>query len=158
MAEAIYLDGVRDKNVMQLKKLNTFFFPVRYNDKYYADAIASADFSKLAYFSDVCVGSIACRLEKKEGGVMSIYIMTLGVLAPYRRLGIGTKMLKHVLNLSEKQNNISDIYLHVQTNNEDAIAFYKKSGFEIVDTIQNYYENISPPDCYVLRKEVHAKK
>ncbi|XP_042373674.1 N-alpha-acetyltransferase 50-like [Zingiber officinale] len=74
------------------------------------------------YFSDVCVGSIACRLEKKEGGAVSIYIMILGVWAPYRRLGIGTKLLKHVLNLSEKQNNISDIYLHVLTNNEDAIA------------------------------------
>jgi hypothetical protein len=41
------LDGLRDKNVMQLKKLNTALFPVRYNDKYYQDAIASKDFSKL---------------------------------------------------------------------------------------------------------------
>ncbi|KAG6476009.1 probable N-acetyltransferase san [Zingiber officinale] len=157
MAAVISLDGVRDKNVMQLKKLNTVLFPVHYNDKYYADAIASADFTKLAYFSDICVGSIACRLEK-IGGAMSVYIMTLGVLAPYRGLGIGTTLLKHVLDLSEKKNNISKIYLHVQTNNEDAIAFYKKFGFEIVDTIYNYYANISPPDCYVLSKEVHAKK
>lgn len=63
-----------------------------------------------------------------------------------------------MLDLSEKKKNISKIYLHVQTNNEDAIAFYKKFGFEIVDTIHNYYANISPPDCYVLSKEVHAKK
>ena len=41
------LDGLRDKNVMQLKKLNTALFPVRYNAKYYQDAIASKDFSKL---------------------------------------------------------------------------------------------------------------
>lgn len=41
------LDGLRDKNVMQLKKLNMALFPVRYNDKYYQDAIASKDFSKL---------------------------------------------------------------------------------------------------------------
>ena len=41
------LDGLRDKNVMQLKKLNTALFPVRYNNKYYQDAIASKDFSKL---------------------------------------------------------------------------------------------------------------
>lgn len=150
-AERTSLDGVRDKNVMQLKKLNTALFPVRYNEKYYQDAIASKDFSKLAYFSDICVGAIACRLEKKEGGAVRVYIMTLGVLAPYRGLGIGTKLLNHVFDLSAKQN-ISEIYLHVQTNNDDAIAFYKKFGFEITQTIHNYYMNITPPDCYVLMK------
>ncbi|KAE8701039.1 Detected protein of confused Function [Hibiscus syriacus] len=44
---AISLDGVRDKNVMLLKKLNTAIFPVRYNEKYYADALASGKFTKL---------------------------------------------------------------------------------------------------------------
>lgn len=47
---AISLDGVRDKNLMQLKKLNTVLFPVRYNDKYYADALASGEFTKLGWF------------------------------------------------------------------------------------------------------------
>ncbi|KAK9149752.1 hypothetical protein Scep_008509 [Stephania cephalantha] len=150
---AISLDGVRDKNVMQLKKLNTALFPVRYNDKYYSDAIAAAEFTKLAYFSDICVGAIACRLEKAENGAIRVYIMTLGVLAPYRGLGIGTKLLNHVLDLCPKRN-ILDIYLHVQTNNEDGINFYKKFGFEITDTIENYYANISPPDCYVLTKVI----
>ncbi|KAK1665572.1 hypothetical protein QYE76_053731 [Lolium multiflorum] len=145
------LDGLRDKNVMQLKKLNTALFPVRYNDKYYQDAIASKDFSKLAYYSDICVGAIACRLEKKEGGAVCVYIMTLGVLAPYRGLGLGTKLLNHVFDLCAKQN-IPEIYLHVQTNNDDAIAFYKKFGFEITETIYQYYKNITPPDCHVLTK------
>ncbi|MBA0553860.1 hypothetical protein Golob_013003, partial [Gossypium lobatum] len=104
-----------------------------------------------AYFSDICVGSIACRLEKKEGGAIRVYIMTLGVLAPYRGLGIGTRLLNHVLDLCSKQK-IPEIYLHVQTNNEDAINFYKKFGFEITETIKNYYTNIDPPDCFVLTK------
>ncbi|KAG6739324.1 N-alpha-acetyltransferase 50-like [Populus alba x Populus x berolinensis] len=154
---SISLDGVRDKNVMQLTKLNVALFPVRYNEKYYADALASGDFTKLAYYSDICVGAIACRLEKKEGGAVRVYIMTLGVLAPYRRLGIGTKLLNHVLDLCSKQN-ISEIYLHVQTNNEDALNFYKKFGFEITDTIQNYYTNITPPDCYLLTKLITQTK
>lgn len=47
----ISLDGVRDKNIMQLKKLNTALFPVRYNDKYYADALTSGEFTKLGSFS-----------------------------------------------------------------------------------------------------------
>ncbi|KAL0297311.1 UNVERIFIED_CONTAM: N-alpha-acetyltransferase 50 [Sesamum radiatum] len=148
---SISLDGVRDKNLMQLKKLNTALFPVRYNDKYYADALASGEFTKLAYYCDICVGSIACRLEKKEGGAVRVYIMTLGVLAPYRGLGVGSKLLNHVLDLCMKQN-IGEVYLHVQTNNEDAIKFYKKFGFEITETIHNYYTNITPPDCYVVTK------
>ncbi|KAJ7966137.1 N-alpha-acetyltransferase 50 [Quillaja saponaria] len=150
---SISLDGVRDKNLMQLKKLNVALFPVRYNEKYYADALASGEFTKLAYYSDICVGGIACRLEKKEGGAVCVYIMTLGVLAPYRGLGIGTRLLNHVLDLCSKQN-ISEVYLHVQTNNEEAISFYKKFGFEITETIQNYYTNITPPDCYVLSKQI----
>ncbi|KAL5064810.1 hypothetical protein RYX36_026547 [Vicia faba] len=114
---SISVDGVRDKNIMQLKKLNLAFFPIRYNDKYYSDALASADSTKLAYYSDICVGAISCRLEKKEG-----------VLAPYYGLGIGTKLLNHVFDLCSKQN-ISEVYLHVQTNNEEAINFYKKFEF-----------------------------
>ncbi|KAE8725916.1 N-alpha-acetyltransferase 50 [Hibiscus syriacus] len=77
--------------------------PVRYNEKYYADALASGEFTKIAYYSDICVGSIACWMEKKEGGAICVYIMTLGVLAPYRGLGIGTKLLNHVLELCLKQ-------------------------------------------------------
>ncbi|KAG8051392.1 hypothetical protein GUJ93_ZPchr0001g31774 [Zizania palustris] len=104
-----------------------------------------------AYYSDICVGAIACRLEKKEGGAVCVYIMTLGVLAPYRGLGIGSKLLNCVLDLCEKQD-VPEIYLHVQTNNDDAISFYKKFGFEITKTIEKYYKNIMPPDCYVLTK------
>ncbi|PHT89480.1 N-alpha-acetyltransferase 50 [Capsicum annuum] len=97
---------------MQLKKINIAIFPARYNDKYYTDSIASGDFTRLAYYNDICVGSIAYRLKKKEGGPLRVYTMTLGVLAPYRGLGTGIKLLNHVLDLCAKQN-MSDIYLHV---------------------------------------------
>ncbi|KAF2560328.1 hypothetical protein F2Q70_00014220 [Brassica cretica] len=143
---SLSLDGVRDKNMMQLKKLNTVLFPVRYNDK---DVFFFFCFFS-AYYSDICVGAIACRLETK-GGTMRVYIMTLGVLAPYRGIRIGSKLLNHVLDMCTKQN-VSEIYLHVQTNNDDAIKFYKKFGFDITDTIPDYYINIEPRDCYVLTK------
>ncbi len=45
-----------------------------------------------AYFNDVVVGAVCCRIET-EGDQKKIYIMTLGVLAPYRQLGIGDMLL-----------------------------------------------------------------
>ncbi|RRT68961.1 hypothetical protein BHM03_00010833 [Ensete ventricosum] len=155
MAAAITLDGVRDKNVMQLKKLNAALFPVRYNDKYYADALASGDFTKLGpsqllpLLSWVAATISYLIIEKK------IVYLTSWVGQDCGWCFAGTKLLSHVLDVSCKQN-ISEVYLHVQTNNDDAIALYKKLGFEIVDTIQNYYMNISPPDCYVLSKSIIA--
>ena len=58
----------------------------------------------------------------------------LGCLAPYRRLGIGTQMLDHVMEIVEKDGNFDSVLLHVQVNNDSAIKFYKRSGFDIVET------------------------
>jgi ribosomal protein S18 acetylase RimI-like enzyme len=59
-----------------------------------------------------------------------------------------------VLNLCKERTSIEEIYLHVQVNNEAAIAFYKKYGFEIIQEVKNYYKRIDPPDCYVLQKKL----
>lgn len=44
-----------------------------------------------AYFNDLVVGAVCCRVEVNNDQ-KKLYIMTLGVLAPYRRLGIGMKV------------------------------------------------------------------
>jgi ribosomal protein S18 acetylase RimI-like enzyme len=84
--------------------------------------------------------------------------MTLTTLPAYRRRKVGSQLLEYVLREASKDITIRDIYLHVQTSNVAALDFYKGSGFEQGEMIANYYKNIQPPDCYVLRKEnVHVK-
>lgn len=91
-----------------------------------------------AYFNDIAVGAVCCRVDHSQNQ-KRLYIMTLGCLAPYRRLGIGelhkmeeklwgffpfselfflivllpagTKMLNHVLNICEKDGTFDNIYL-----------------------------------------------
>ena len=42
-----------------------------------------------AYHNDVLVGAIGCRLESAEEGSKRLYIILLGVLAPYRGMLTG---------------------------------------------------------------------
>uniref|UniRef100_A0A1I8FDS6 N-terminal methionine N(alpha)-acetyltransferase NatE n=1 Tax=Macrostomum lignano TaxID=282301 RepID=A0A1I8FDS6_9PLAT len=100
--------------------------------------------------------AVCCRIQS-EAGQRRLYIMTLGCLAPYRELGVGTKLLEYVFEICSRDKNIDNIFLHVQTSNEGALAFYKKFGFEIVDTAYNYYKRIVPPDAYVLQKNLVAQ-
>jgi ribosomal protein S18 acetylase RimI-like enzyme len=149
----VVLGPVRENYVAQLKLLNQAIFPVRYQESFYKDCLAAGDVTQLAFYQDVLVGAVACRLEAPPGGAEGkgkLYIMTLGVLSPYRGQGVGRRLLMHTLAEARKQNQASEVYLHVQTNNDDAVNFYKKHDFEITETIKGYYRKIDPPDCYVL--------
>jgi N-alpha-acetyltransferase 50 len=43
---------------------------------------------------------------------------------------------------------------HVQVSNKDAISFYEKFGFNIVERKENYYKRIEPADAFVVQKNL----
>ena len=43
---------------------------------------------------------------------------------------------------------------HVQVSNDDALEFYQKFSFQVVDTKEQYYKRIDPPHAYVLQKDL----
>jgi N-alpha-acetyltransferase 50 len=151
-----------ERNLMQLQVLNGAIFPVKYNDKFYKDALAAPpDFVRLAHHCDLLVGAVCCRREPRPADDPApgakLYIMTLGVLAPYRERGIGRRLLTYVLEnalASEAAADVTEIYLHVQVDNDEALSFYEHFGFSIKERIPNYYRRIEPADCYYVRKVV----
>jgi len=147
----VELGEITSHNIKQLKRLNQYIFPISYNDKFYKDVIEVGELAKYAFFNDVVVGSVCCRVDVLDG-VRRLYIMTLGCLAPYRRRGVGSKLVQHVLDICKKDPEYQSVFLHVQVNNESAIRFYRNFGFEIVDTKKHYYKKIEPSDAYVLSK------
>jgi len=168
---------VTEKNIGQLRVLNVAIFPVRYNDKFYADLVDHIPLCTYAYHCDMLIGAVCCRVEPPKtllprqpdqpaptlsqlasSTQTRLYIMTLGVLAPYRKLGIGQKLLDFALKICKDRPQIDSIYLHVQTSNQAAIDFYKRNGFQILETIENYYKKIDPPHCYVVYKNLRTPK
>jgi len=182
----VRIGDVTKDNFNQLRKLNQVVFPVRYSESFYTNIQHPdvAPITKLAWHSDVVVGGICCRFEAAapspataasaeateeknnkpaaastaSGSEKRIYIMTLGVLAPYRGRGIGSTLLRQIVEYAESHADVAEVFLHVQTCNEEALTFYKRHGFEIVSKIDNYYKKLDPPDCYVVSKKfVHVK-
>ncbi|KAI9144085.1 acyl-CoA N-acyltransferase [Paraphysoderma sedebokerense] len=160
----IALGEINKNNVNQIRTLNSVIFPVTYNDKFYKDILEVGEYAKMAYYNDICVGGVCCRKEPitpastpssggKDKDSYKLYIMTLGVLAAYRRLGIGTDLLNHILTHAQSDPKAAEVWLHVQTSNTDALDFYKKHGFEVKETVKDYYKNISPTDAYILVKK-----
>jgi N-alpha-acetyltransferase 50 len=143
-----------EKSVEQLRCLNADIFPVKYNDKFYTEALASpSDLVRLAFVGDQLVGAVCCRRERPsaDSSAPRVYIMTLGVLAPYRDLGIGRGLLEHVLAAADGDG-YAEVYLHVQVGNDDALAFYEHFGFSVKERIPNYYKRIQPADCLYVHK------
>ena len=64
----------------------------------------------------------------------------------------GSELLRQALDAVAKLSDVKEVYLHVWTANDDARRFYERHGFEVAETVPNYYRVISPPDCFVLRK------
>jgi hypothetical protein len=64
--------------------------------------------------TDMLVGGVACRYERGEGGACRLYVMSLGVLAPYRGRGVGQRLLVRALTEAQREGSASDAYLHVQ--------------------------------------------
>lgn len=106
----IELGDVTPHNIKQLKKLNSVVFPVLYNDRFYIDVLEAGELAKLAYYNDIVVGAVCCRVDASDN-LRRIYIMTLGCLCAYRRLGIGTAMFRHILEFVNKDGNFDSIFL-----------------------------------------------
>jgi ribosomal protein S18 acetylase RimI-like enzyme len=147
--------NVTEKNVEQLRLLNTTIFPVRYNDDFYKKVYKHPKLAQFALYNDTPIGAVAGRIEEdKESGLNTqLYIMTLGVLEPYRRCGVGDQLLKYITETVKTDSEFQDlltVVLHVQTSNTAALAFYARHGFVTTGKIENYYQKLQPPDCHIL--------
>jgi len=144
-------------NLGTVRKLNSVLFPIKYSDKFYQDVLSpdAEEFCKLVYYNDIPVGTVCCRFET-VGETTKLYLMTMGILAPYRSRGLGSQSLQHILTAAASQlkPNIGSIYLHVQVSNSAAKTFYERHGFKEIGVQKNYYKKIVPHDAWILEKSL----
>ena len=80
------MGDVTPHNIKLLRKVNTVVFPVSYHDKFYKvtrplsgylfshqkyfmqDVLEAGELAKLAYFNDIVVGAVCCRVDMQGAG------------------------------------------------------------------------------------------
>ncbi|KAH6567187.1 hypothetical protein BASA60_009160 [Batrachochytrium salamandrivorans] len=155
----VILRSIDAHSIADLRSLNATVLPVIYNDRFYDDVVQihPTELSCLAYLNGKVVGGISCRRELCSNSQYRIYIMTLSVLAPYRRLSIGSMLLESIIGTSDLDCELDHVCLHVQTSNQQALGFYERNGFYIHSRLDGYYgrnEGVCPPHAFLLRRDL----
>jgi [ribosomal protein S18]-alanine N-acetyltransferase len=79
------------------------------------------------------------------------YIITMDVLEPFRREGVGTRLLdESERRLASRQ--VREIYLETATDNHSAIAFWTKHGYQKRGIQKGYYPG--GRDAYTMAKTI----
>ncbi|MGB8540896.1 MAG: N-acetyltransferase [Candidatus Acidiferrales bacterium] len=66
------------------------------------------------------------------------YIVTIDVLQKYRKIGIGSALLREV-ERRLAANGVREVGLETATDNESAIAFWNKHGYRTLGVAKGYY-------------------
>ncbi|MEZ5425543.1 MAG: ribosomal protein S18-alanine N-acetyltransferase [Pyrinomonadaceae bacterium] len=103
------------------------------------------------------VGFIIARLimpQQKEAFELEIY--NLAVKEGHRKRGIGTSLLKNLLDSAPKSRSGLKVFLEVRRSNQKAINFYKKNGFSLLCKRKNFYRN-PPEDALIFERKVESE-
>ena len=150
--DMITFGPVDKSSVGLLRIIHRELLPVHYTDNIYS-IVKEGKQAKgiLAYYNnDTAVGEICFRREI-ENDEKKIYIMTLGVLKSYQRMGIATKLINKMM---EDADDVVEVYLHVHVENDAAIKFYETIGFQQKELVNDYYKSLSNGNAYLYYKRI----
>ncbi|TLS22062.1 uncharacterized protein PpBr36_09405 [Pyricularia pennisetigena] len=164
-------------HIAPLRRINALLLCVNYPDSFYQrilDPAASGLFSRAILWSETddkdtslsaeppkVIGSIVARVETSPFSKQrsALYIQSLTLLSPFRSLGLARAALDAVLDHARRLRSavdISDVYAHVWTENEDGLRWYAARGFERVGSRpeQGYYHKLRPDTAWIVRRSL----
>lgn len=156
------ITNVQEVHIPRLRSITSTLFPVRYSDKFFLECLDSQrddTFAFVALYADKVVGWIRCRREPLQNveneKQCQLYIQAIGILAPYRSLGLASALLSSVIDAATRQNySYSSVYAHVWEANIDALDWYSKRGFRQIILQPGYYRRLRPSGAWIVRKEL----
>eukprot|EP01080_Neovahlkampfia_damariscottae_P007469 gene7469-11793_t len=155
-------------DIEKLHQLQLKLFPVKYTKSFYTELLDTS-----SNYTIVCinkktnelVGVCSTRINEEfmthccSRTFYNVgYIMTLGVLPPYRRRGIASELLKESEITLQSKFKCKLLTLHCKVDNNSALSFYERHGFDNVNKVIGYYYiNKKHEDAYQLQRTLDQK-
>ncbi|XP_065193290.1 N-alpha-acetyltransferase 60-like [Sycon ciliatum] len=146
-------------------------FPIDYTDEWFENICSSARFFTLAVFvNGRLIGLLVAeirhhsKINLEDDGLLgsffpdtaqAAYIMSLGVLQPYRRHRLASTLLDHLLQYltsGDRVDTVRCVFLHTMSDNTAAISFYYRHHFRQHRLLKEYYvinESNGDAICFV---------
>lgn len=89
-------------------------------------------------------------------GASEAHVLNLCISENNRRIGLGQKLLTHMLVMA-KHRNVGTVFLEVRPSNKAALKLYDKLGFNQIGTRDDYYPaKIGREDAIILAKSLEV--
>lgn len=99
------------------------------------------------------VGNLGLHPAHKSLRVRHVYSLGITVHDAYHGRGVGTALMAAATDLADNWLQVLRLELIVYTDNESAIALYRKFGFEVEGTLRRYaYRNGEYVDVYMMAR------
>ncbi len=142
------IEKVKYEELPVVKSLNEMLLPENYPMYFYENLFQNfGEAFLVAKVDDEIVGYIMCRVEKEFKFEFPLrfrkvgHIVSIAIKPNYRRLGIGTSLMKIAMENLRRIYEVEYVYLEVRVSNTPAIKFYEKLGFKISRTVEGYYRD-----------------
>ncbi|KAK8104116.1 uncharacterized protein PG998_011149 [Apiospora kogelbergensis] len=173
----ITISPILPSHIPSLRRITARLLPVRYSDSFYAalsDPDSSGAFSRVLLWTDddndgkpTVIGGLVCRPERLyqprpdepfvDAIQNALYIQSLVLNEPYRRLGLAGALLNEVSALAARDPRWAcrTVCAHVWTQNTEGMAWYMARGFTRIDPpVDAYYRMLTPNDAWIVRREI----
>jgi len=159
VGESFIIREASEKDILTVMNINRICLPENYSYAFFHSVLKAYPRTFLvAEVDSKIAGYIMCRVERilsklerfriKKAG----HIISIAVLPEYRRRGIASTLLRKAMTILKEEYGCDEIFLEVRVTNSQAIALYKKLGFDKIDVLKGYY--VDGEDAYVMARKL----
>lgn len=168
-------------HLKSFRRLLSLLLPIPYPESFYRETVGDpviSSLTRVALWRDISrwsqvagdrekatdhtqlVAAIRCRLitddqQKEDAHSPVLYISALATLSAFRERGVASMLLRAVTKTAVNEYGARSVMAHVWDQNEEALAWYKSRGFEVVGKEEQYYRRLAPHTAaWVIRREV----